>query len=179
MPFNDNESVVLVGLPGSGKSRVGELLAEHLGWNLADIDCIIELQAGMAIRELVAAEGWQPLRDREQRVLAGQLQRERVVIATGGGAVESAENRAAMKSAGMVVWLQAPVQVLLERLAPDPAQRPLLSESPAARLEELAARREPLYAEIADHRIDTGGLDEAAVADMIRGIVRREQENAR
>ncbi len=170
MPFKGNESIALVGLPGSGKSRVGELVAERLGWVFADTDCIIETRTAMTIGELVATEGWTCFRSHERQVLAEQLQQERIVIATGGGVVESPENRMAMKAAGLVFWLQAPSKLLLERLARDTTKRPLLSGSTAERLAELVGRREPLYAAIADHRIDTGELDETAVADMIAAI---------
>ena len=179
MPFKENESILLVGLPGSGKSCVGNLVAERLGWAFADTDGIIETRTEKAIADLVATDGWAYFRSHERQVLAEQLQRKRIVIATGGGIVESTENRTVMNAAGLVFWLRAPLELLLERLVRDATVRPLLSDSAAERLAELADRREPLYAAAADYRIDTGELDEIAVADMIATIAHQQQEQTR
>lgn len=159
--------VALIGLPGSGKSSVGQRLADRLGWAFADTDGIVEREIGLGIPELVAARGWEVFRRLEGDALAGWLRRERVVVATGGGAVESPRSRAALESMACTIWLTAPLDILLARLRADKTERPLLEGSPAQRLAALARAREPLYAGLARHRVDTRTLDPGQAVDKI------------
>lgn len=105
------------------------------------------------------------------------LVRERSVIATGGGIVETPGNCVAMEAAGRIVWLSAPTEVLLARLECDPQERPLLATGGAQRLAGLARDRNPLYARIARHRVDTQGLDEYRVAEIVAGLMAEQPEN--
>jgi len=157
--------VVLVGLPGAGKTRAGALAARALGRALADVDALVEAAAGRSVAELFAAEGEAGFRARERAALLEALAAAPAVIATGGGAVCDAENVAAMRAGAVVIHLDAPVAVLAARLARDGVPRPLLAGDAAARLAALAAERAPLYARARHARVDaTGAPDEVAAA---------------
>ncbi len=159
-------NVILVGPMGSGKSAIGRLLATPLGLEFVDVDARIEEQSGMAIAGIFADEGEAGFRRRESRALADALLKPAQVIATGGGAVLDAGNRAAMRSAATVVYLRVDPQEQLRRVAGNNV-RPLLEVADREqRLSDLQAQREPLYLELADVVFDTSGHtpDTAAVA---------------
>ncbi len=161
--------MVLVGLMGSGKSILGKQLASRLSLELVDLDDLIVSQAGKTIPEIFKDEGEEAFRALESKLLAEVLaQDDEKIIATGGGAILSAENRAMMKQSGRVIWLDASPTVLAERIAGD-ANRPLLDGvDPLFKMISLATQRNPLYAEVADLRVDTEKLsDEEAVAKII------------
>jgi shikimate kinase len=166
-----NGNVVLVGPMGSGKSHVGRLLAARLGLAFADVDTNIEADAGMPIPAIFASEGEAGFRVRESRVLADMLQRPGQVIATGGGAVLDAGNRAAIRTTGLVVYLQVDPAEQLRRLAGDTG-RPLLKvDDRARRLAELQALREPLYREVADLVFETSQQLAEDVADALAALI--------
>ncbi len=156
----------MIGLPGSGKTTVGKLLADELSWAFFDCDAVFEAQAGADITGWVAEYGWAAFRARESALLASALAGDGVVIATGGGVVEDAKNRAMLAASATVVWLDAPLDVLVERVGAA-EDRPLIAGAPRERLRELAERRNPLYAELADLRLDASGSDPAAVTARI------------
>jgi len=159
--------VLLCGLMGSGKSRVGRALASRLGWDFVDTDESVERAAGMKISEIFAREGEAAFRRREREAILA-LPTHRCVVALGGGAVVDAENRRVLREKGTLVWLDAAPETLAERIG-DSQKRPLLAgldrAGRIARLAELRAERESAYAE-ADVRVVTDGLavDEAAAA---------------
>ncbi len=149
--------IALIGLPGAGKTTVGRLLAEELGWMFSDCDAAFETETGGRIADWVATNGWLAFRAREHELLASALGRTKIVIASGGGAVEEVGNRTALAVA-TVVWLDAPPAVLAERLGAA-SDRPLLADAPAARIAELSDRRKSLYAALADVRTDVADCD--------------------
>ena len=154
-------NLVLVGPMGAGKTVVGSRLAARIGLDFVDLDAAIERDAGASIRELFEREGEAGFRERERLALAAALTASGRLVATGGGAVLDARNREAMRRHGFVAWLQAGIEAQLLRLA-DARDRPLLQDEHllhgddrAARLQQLAAIRAPLYAEAADLVVDT------------------------
>jgi shikimate kinase len=156
-------NIYLVGMMGAGKSAVGPPLASALGYRFLDADDAISQVAGRSIADIFASEGEAGFRDLERAVLGQIAGWHSLVVATGGGVVTRPENWGAMRQ-GVVVWLDAPAPLLLERLQRDPTPRPLLqSESPATRLGELLSQRRPLYGQ-ADLRIQQAGDDPAQVA---------------
>lgn len=160
--------LALIGLPGTGKTRVGRELARVLACEFQDSDAAVEAAAGCSIPDLVAREGWPAFRACERTELAAALARDGIVIATGGGAVEEASNRREIaRRATFVVWLRAPLALILERIGVQTAERPLLAGEPAAALAELSRRRDPWYAQLADLEIDTGGEPPQALARRI------------
>lgn len=166
-----NGNVVLVGPMGSGKSHVGRLLAARLGLAFADVDARIEAEAGMPIPAIFASEGEAGFRARESRILADMLQRPGQLIATGGGAVLDAGNRAAIRTAGLVVYLQVDPAEQLRRLAGD-SGRPLLDvDDRARRLADLQALREPLYREVATVVFETNQRSPNDVAEALAALI--------
>jgi shikimate kinase len=169
------QRIALVGLSGAGKSSVGRLLAERLDWALLDVDALIETTAGRSIPQIFADEGEPGFRDREAEALRLALSLGERVIATGGGAVLRPENRRLLRDEALVVWLDAPTEVLIARLRAHDEERPLLAgDDPAGRLEALRAARAPIYAEAAHLRVGTAGLSHAQVVEEIIGRMRRQ-----
>ncbi len=158
--------LILVGLPGSGKSTVGRNLARRLDIPFSDSDHVIEQQIGCSIREFFAREGEDAFRDIEQQVIAN-LAGEPGVLATGGGAVLREANRKVLREAGQVIYLRSNPEDLFRRLRHD-ANRPLLQvDDPLARLRELHALRDPLYRETAHFVIETGRPSVPTLVNMI------------
>lgn len=159
--------IFLIGLSGGGKSTVGRIVAQRLGWEFADSDDEIERVARRSIPELFATEGEARFREREAEVLRTLAAREPIVVATGGGAPTTPESRAALGS-GFVVWLAVSPAEAARRLAGNPlnSERPLLAGDTRARLEALLQARLELYRG-ADAAIDVDELDPEQVADEV------------
>jgi len=157
----------LVGLPGSGKSTVGRQLARRLGVPFADSDQVIEQRLGCSIREFFEREGEERFRDIEAMVIDDLTRNHPGVLATGGGAVLRAENRAHLRSRGQVVYLRSTPEEVFRRLRHD-VNRPLLQvKDPLGRLRDLFAVRDPLYRESAHFVIETGRPSVATLVNMI------------
>jgi shikimate kinase len=160
-------SLVLVGLPGSGKSTVGRTLARRLQLPFRDSDHEIERRTGCSIREFFEREGEAAFRDLEQEVLAWLAVTPDLVLATGGGAVLREANRRAIRDAGHVIYLRSSPEELWRRLRHD-TQRPLLQvQDPQARLRQLHAERDPLYRETAHFTIETGRPSVPTLVNMV------------
>ncbi len=164
--------VILIGLMGSGKSTIGKLLASRLSLSFVDLDDLIVSQAGKTIPDIFQDEGEEAFRALESRLLAEVLMRDsEQVIATGGGVILSAENRALMKESGRVIWLDASPVVLAKRIAGD-RNRPLLDDvDPLFKMISLATQRNPLYAEVTDLRKNTEKLSTQETVDTIAAFL--------
>lgn len=159
--------IILVGLPGSGKSTVGRHLARRLQQPFLDSDQAIEARLGCSIREFFERDGEERFRDIEQSVIAELCAQAPGVLATGGGAVLRPANRAALRAAGTVVYLQSQPEDLMRRLRHD-HKRPLLQVAdPMARLRDMYALRDPLYRETAHHILETGRPSVSSLANAI------------
>ncbi len=137
----------LIGYRGAGKTTVAQLLADKLGWIWADADAVLEDRWGRTIKEIFAEEGEASFRDKEAAILEELCGYDGCVIATGGGVILRDDNRDRLKL-GPVVWLQAPANVLWQRLQADPAtneQRPALAQGGFTEIEALLTARTPLY----------------------------------
>ena len=160
-------NIFLVGLMGAGKTSVGKLLARRMGKTFFDCDHEIERATGVRIPIIFEIEGEAGFRVRERRMLAELTERSGIVLATGGGAVLSEENRNALAGHGTVVYLRASAQDLWQRTRHD-RNRPLLqTPNPLARLTDLYNERDPLYREIADLVVDTGSQSVSALAHRL------------
>lgn len=141
--------LLLVGMPGAGKSTVGRHLARILAVDFIDLDRVIEARSGASIPTIFEHEGESGFRRRESQALDELTAAGRGVIATGGGVVLDPENRELMKRRGLVVFLAASFDELRRRLRGD-RSRPLLNGDDAEhKLAALLAHREPLYRECA------------------------------
>lgn len=164
-------NITLIGYRGTGKSTIAPLLAAQLGWDWVDADVYLEHQVGRSIRAIFESDGEAWFRNRESLVIAEILTRTRQVIAAGGGAVLRAENCAAMRRNGKVVWLAAPPEVIERRLCDDPstvARRPALTAlGTRAEIATLLAARDAVYRETADLIVDTAARQPAEIVDVI------------
>jgi 3-dehydroquinate synthase len=156
VPDCKNNNIFLVGLMGAGKTTIGRLLARRLNMAFIDSDHEIEARTGASIPWIFEIEGEASFRRREADVIRELTAQSGIVLATGGGAVLNPASRALLAERGVVVYLRASVNSILQRTAHD-RNRPLLQTAdPRKKLEDLTAQREPLYREIADLVIDTG-----------------------
>lgn len=156
-------NLYLVGMMGAGKSAVGRPLATALGYRFLDADGELEKATGCSIAEIFAGEGEEGFRAFETATLNALAEQHSLVVATGGGVVTRPVNWGHLRQ-GVVVWLDAPESLLLERLAADPTRRPLLEDpDPAGRLAQLLEQRRALYAQ-ADLTVHQGGEAPAQVA---------------
>ncbi len=173
-----NKTIVLVGLMGVGKTTVGRRLAKRLGMGFVDSDHEIELAAGMSVGDIFDTYGEEDFRSGERRVIARLLDGKPQVVATGGGAFINAKTRAMIKSAGLSIWLDADIDVLVERTSRRDT-RPLLKQGdPETILRKLAEERAPLYAE-ADLKVTSSvGPHEKVVDHMLKALRKFGQTNA-
>jgi len=163
-------SLFLVGPMGAGKTTIGRRLARKLGYEFVDCDRVLEQRTGVDIPLIFELEGEEGFRNRECTLLDELTQKQRVVLATGGGAVLRPENRAHLLCRGFVVYLQTSVEEQLRRTQHD-TNRPLLqTPDRRAKLEELRQFRDPLYREVADLAICT---DNRRTHRVVQEIARR------
>jgi shikimate kinase len=156
----------LVGMMGSGKSSVARAIARRSGRSLLDTDDEVAARSGRSISDWFA-EDEAGFRTAERELVMARAGEE-LVVACGGGVVLDDEAVAAMRASGTVVWLDAPVDVLTERVG-DGEGRPLLGEDPAGTLSETLEARSTRYAEAAHQRVDArGSIDE--VAERVMGV---------
>jgi shikimate kinase len=161
-------NVYLVGFMGAGKTEVGRRLAGLAGWRFVDLDLEIEKRAGMPVPEIFRQLGEPQFRAMERAELRMASALARTVVALGGGAFCAAENREVVAASGISVWLDAPLDAMLERCSGDAASRPLLSSREEMRA--LFERRRPSY-ELASLKIETAGLGADAVARRILDLL--------
>jgi shikimate kinase len=168
-------AIVLVGLMGAGKTKIGRRLAARLNLPFFDSDEEIETAAGETIEEIFANRGEAVFRDGERRVIARLLQGPVHVLATGGGAFMDPVTRRVITARGVSVWLRAELDVLFARVSRR-TNRPLLkTPNPRGVLAELIDRRYPIYAE-ADVTIDSGeGPPDATASRAIVALGRCER----
>jgi shikimate kinase len=157
-----------VGMPGAGKTTVGRALARRLGKQFHDSDHEIEERTGVRVPVIFEIEGEAGFRRREAEAIARMTELDNIVLATGGGAILDPQNRAHLGSRGLVVYLHAHPRELWHRTRRDKSRPLLAGADPRARLEELYAKRDPLYREIADLVIETGRQSAGALlAELI------------
>jgi shikimate kinase len=148
LPLLGPRSIVLIGMMGVGKSSIGRRLGARLGIPFVDADAEIEKAAGMSVADIFSRHGEADFRSGEARVIARLLEGGPQVLATGGGAVMNADTRAAIKTKGVSIWLNAELEVLMRRISKRKHERPMLQTAdPAATLRDLLASRAPVYAQ--------------------------------
>lgn len=166
----DERSIVLVGMMGVGKSTIGRRLATRLGLPFTDADTEIEAAAGMTIPEIFARFGEEGFRDGERRVIARLMDEGRRVIATGGGAFVQDQTRALILEKALPVWLNAKIDVLVDRVSRRDG-RPLLDgKDPRTVLTDLAKIRDPYYALAPIHVMSGNGPHEQTVEKILEAL---------
>lgn len=173
------ERLVFTGFMGSGKTTLGRLVADRLGWQFLDLDTAIERLAGRSVPAIFRDLGEPEFRRLETSALAEALRASGLVLALGGGVPESAPNRDLLSRAPStaILYLAAPLSTLLHRCdeqAQDPAAtaRPVLANR--AEAEARFARRETLYAALATHTIHTGQQSPSESLETILAALRSE-----
>ncbi|MCM5554350.1 shikimate kinase [Pleomorphomonas sp. NRK KF1] len=159
-------SVVLVGMMGAGKTSVGKRLAGRLGLTFIDADTAIEEAAKKTVSEIFAEHGEDYFRQGERRVIARLLREPRQIIATGGGAFMNPETRAAIRGAGISIWLRADWELLFERVRRRPTRPLLQTADPEGTLRALVDARYPVYAE-ADLTVQSVDVPHEAMVDAV------------
>ena len=157
--------IVLVGVPGSGKTTVGELLAQRLGVQFRDTDRDIEVSQGRSISDIFIDSGEPAFRELEKQAVAAALVEHDGVLSLGGGAILDVDTRALLK-AQPTVWLQVSASKGAHRVGLD-VPRPVLLGNVRGRLSALLTERGPLYDEVASTTINTDSVEPAAVVDLI------------
>jgi shikimate kinase len=171
----DVDRIVLTGFMGSGKSTIGALLAERVGWSFLDLDSEIERQERRSVARIFAESGEAHFRKLESAALAALLGRRHVVLALGGGAPEELGNCLLLEQTPRtaIIYLAAPFELLIARCRQQPgaAERPVLSDLSAAERRFKARRR--LYERIAGYSIETAGLSvEQTTATVLNELAR-------
>lgn len=163
--------IVLIGFMGSGKSTVGRLLANALGWRFADLDERIEVEAGRSVPRIFAEDGEAFFRDLEERVADSILRRDHVVLAAGGGWAARPGRLSQVPDGTLTVWLQVSPEEAVRRVRGTPGSRPLLDvPDPLDRARALMAERGPRYATAAC-TVDTEGLEPIDVSRRILALL--------
>lgn len=168
--MKDPDNLYLIGAMGAGKSTVGRALAKTMGKDFVDSDREIEAQTGASISLIFELEGEEGFRRREESMIEQLAERDGIVLATGGGVVLSESNRARLMARGFCIYLDAPVDLLVERTRRDRG-RPLLADTdPRERLTDLLEERDPLYRMVADMVLKT---DRRTARHVVREIQQR------
>lgn len=164
-PFPD-KSIVIIGMPGAGKSTIARGLAKRLGLAFADSDMEIEKIAGMKIEKIFETMGEPEFRRLERETIARLLNESTICLATGGGAFMDESSRLVIREKAVSVWLRADLALLLERTS-FRNNRPLLKRGdPEKILQELLEKREPFYS-LADVVVDAGHRKIQQTVDMV------------
>lgn len=158
-------NIVLTGFMGTGKTRVGQVIAERLGWPYVDTDALVEEMAGQPVPDLIRGQGEAAFRRLERAACRDVASRRGQVVSTGGGALLDPENQAVMLADNLLVCLTCDAAEIARRLAGDES-RPLLDGDSVARIHELLAARKPVY-DALPHHVDTTRRTPEEVADRV------------
>ncbi len=158
------ENIVLIGMPGVGKSTVGVILAKVLGYQFLDADLVIQQQEGKLLREIIEEVGTEGFIQVENRVNAS-IQCEKTIIATGGSVVYGQEAMEHLKEIGTVVYLEVPFSTLEKRLSDIKGRGVVLKDGQT--LYDLFLERTPLYEKYADLRVSEEGLNVEQTVEIL------------
>ena len=165
-------NIFIVGPMGSGKSTVGKIISDELFLSFFDTDAEIEDRTGASIDWIFDLEGESGFRKRESVVLEEMVEKNSIVLSTGGGIILSEKNRDLLSSRGTVFYLETPINVQVERTSKD-KDRPLLKKGdPETILKELHDSRQKLYEDVSDHIVMTGDKSSQDVAAEIIELIK-------
>jgi len=170
-------NIALIGFMGGGKSAVGKALAKKLGKGFVELDSLIEQKAGKSIPEIFQEDGEVAFRELEIEITKEVSREKNLVIACGGGIVLNKINIDRLRKESVIVYLIASPRVILKRIQGMGEERPLLNTpNKALTIRELLAFRKPFYERAADIKIDTSGLDIAAVVEQIISRLKEDED---
>ncbi len=161
-------NIILIGMPSSGKSTLGVLLAKRLSMTFLDTDLLIQSEEGRRLQEIQNAVGMEAFRLLEGRIIEN-VACENTVIATGGSAVYCTQAMASLKQTGTTVFLDLPLDEIETRIG-DPAVRGVVMQ-PGMTLADLYRQRRPLYRQYADLTLSCGGKSHDALLDELAGLL--------
>jgi len=165
-------NIFIVGPMGSGKSTVGKIISDELLLSFFDTDDEIELRTGASIDWIFDLEGEEGFRKREKEVLSEMVQKNSIVLSTGGGIILSDENRELLSSRGTVFYLSTPISIQIERTSKD-KDRPLLKNGdPSKILTKLHHERKDLYESVSDYIVETENKSSQEVASEIINLIK-------
>ncbi len=171
-------NIFLIGYRCTGKTSVGRSLAKRLGWSFVDTDVKLTKEQGQKISEIVDTKGWASFRKMEKEVIQAVCERDRHVVATGGGVVLDEENVKRMKDSGVLVWLKADINTIENRMDEDPLTRDfrpaLTSKGVMGEIKEALFLRNPYYEKAMDFFVDT---DSIGIETVCGTILRKLEEN--
>ena len=165
-----SRNLFLIGLMGSGKTTIGQLLAKRLHLPFIDSDHELELRTGVSVATIFEIEGEAAFRQREAAIIEELTQREAFVLGTGGGAVLNADTRRVLRERGTVIYLHSRAETSYERVRRNRDRPLLMVTDPLARLRQLYEARHPLYTETAHHVIESYRDRPSAVVSEIANI---------
>lgn len=160
-------NIAVYGFMGVGKTTIGELLAENLGYDFIDMDAEIEKREGTTIREIFRVKGEPKFRQLESKLVKELSQRDGLVIACGGGAVADPDNAETLRKTSRMVYLTASIEEVINRTISD-NNRPLLEvQNPVAVASELLEQRKPVYTKYAEIKVDTTNMTPDEVVEIV------------
>jgi len=157
------KNIVLIGMPGCGKSAIGEILAEKIGMNFLDIDTYIESSTNLTINEIFK-NGEDGFRDLEAKVVMELSKKTPVVISTGGGVIKRHENIINLKKNGIIIYINRPIELIVADIENE--VRPLLAKDPS-KIYTLFEERGPLYKKYSDYEI----MNISSIEDIVDNII--------
>lgn len=165
------KNIVLIGMPGTGKSTVGKTLAQELGYTFVDVDDLIVEATGKTLPQILRTDGLEAFLEIEGKVGQG-LNCSNTVIATGGSMVLSDAAMAHLKENGVAVWLETPLSAISDRMPDDLVERGIAAQ-PGMTIRQIYEQREPMYAKHADLIVASGASEQDTafqVLQMLRTV---------
>lgn len=170
-------NVFLIGLMGSGKTTIGQLLAKRLQLPFIDSDHELEQRTGVSVATIFEIEGELAFRHREATVIDELSRREQIVLGTGGGAILDRQTRAVLRERGMVIYLHSTAETSYERIRRNRDRPLLMVTDPLARLKQLYELRHPLYSETAHLVVESYRDRPTAVVNEIANAIASDRAN--
>lgn len=165
------ERIVLIGYRGVGKSVIGKILSEMLGWEYIATDQLIEKKCGLSINQLVETEGWEKFRLLETEIIRSLREVFRVVIDCGGGVIENETNMQSLRERSAVIWIDAQQEVIFRRLSRATNRPPLFSADLKKDIETTYSRRLSLYRKYSDFYVENSqGTPEEKCSQIIEQV---------
>lgn len=163
-------NIVLIGMRGSGKSQIGKALAKKLKLQFVDLDEEVEKQASMNISQIVAEHGWEHFRQLEHEAVKKFSSKTNLVIATGGGVILKKENVELLKQKGTMILLEAPIQVIAERIMHSHHRPSLTGADFVKELNDIWQERQIQYKSAADFVINVSANSNNPSQDMAKKV---------